>query len=218
MKKIIALLMIFVNLVCISASAETTWLNDEQKSELYDFGIMVGDENGDLKLDAAITRAEAVKIICSAGGIEPKLPDDTTALFPDVPEKHWAYKYIYAAKENGIVAGDENGYFNPNKEVTNEEMVKMIVCLLGYGVVAEQRGGYPAGYTLVASQTGITSGMLLEVKTSAIRNDVGIMVCNALDIPILEEKYENPKSDNSTAYEIGETTLKNKLKSKKITD
>lgn len=45
----------------------------------------------------------------------------------------FACKYIYAAKENNIVNGDGNGNYKPESNITNEENVKMIVCLLNSG-------------------------------------------------------------------------------------
>ena len=66
----------------------------------------------------------------------------------------------------------------------------MLVCLLGYDTMAEYMSGYPAGYNAVASQLGITSSLELIPNTPAIRSDVGIMVCNSLDVPLAEKKND----------------------------
>ncbi len=182
MKKIICSLLIALSSISIANAAE---LSDAQKKDLAELNIMTGDENGSLNLDKNITRAEAARIICSAGAIEPKTSE---APFPDVSADHWAYKYICAAKDAGIVAGDENGYFNPQNNVTNEEIVKMIDCLLGYDAMADFLGGYPAGYTAVAAQFGLTKDMKLIPGGYATRNDVGIMISNALNLPMVIKK------------------------------
>ena len=161
---------------------------------------MTGDENGDLRLDDNITRAEATKMICVAGNIN-LLSNNDEKLFSDVATDHWAYQYIYSVKKSGIINGDENGNFNPNNNITNEEIVKMIVCLLGYGSMAEMKGGYPAGYTAVASRLEITNSLNLNTKTPAIRKDVAIMICNSLDIPIMVEKSEDD-DENNVSYII----------------
>ena len=201
MKKICAIILITLQLFTISAYADTMQLTDIQKEELYKLEIMVGDENGNLRLDDNITRAEAAKMICVAGNIS--LPLDVKEnLFNDVPVEHWAYKYIYATKKHGIVNGDGNGNFNPESNITNEEIVKMIVCLLGYGEMAEQQSGYPTGYTTTASSIGITSNLNLKTKTPATRNDVAIMISNALDTPIMVQKSDGEDENDDVTYII----------------
>lgn len=201
MKKILSIILICLQLLTITAFADGIQLTDAQKEDLYNLGIMTGDENGDLRLYDNITRAEAAKMICVAGNIN--LPSNTgEKIFDDVAADHWAYQYIYAAKENKIINGDGNGNFNPENNVTNEEIVKMIVCLLGYGEMAEQQSGYPAGYTATASRIGITSNLNLKTKTPATRNDVAIMISNALDTPIMVEKSEGEEENDNTVYII----------------
>lgn len=156
---------------------------------------MTGDPDGSLRLSDTITRAEAAKIICISGNLQPA--DTDSAYFPDVAESHWAHGYISALKQNGTIAGDENGYFNPESWVTNEEIVKMIVCLLGYDVMAEPRGGYPAGYTAQAAKLGITEGLQFAVNTPAVRGDVGLMIQRALDVPLL---LQNTDNEDVTSY------------------
>lgn len=157
-----------------------------QLDDLKKFNIMTGDaETGDLRLGDNITRAEAAKMLCTAAGFDTDAAEDS---FPDVPKDHWAYKYIYAAKQNGLVAGDENGNFNPYSNITNEEFVKMAVCLVGYGVFAEVNGGYPMGYVTAAARYGLTKNLQLETETAAKREDVAIIISNALDTPLMVNK------------------------------
>ena len=44
----------------------------------------------------------------------------------DVPQTHWAYKYIKELYDLGIVQGDEKGYFYPDKPATKGEVATMI--------------------------------------------------------------------------------------------
>lgn len=199
MKKIFSVILMVMQLLTVTVFADEIQLKDAQKDDLYNLGIMTGDENGDLRLNDNITRAEAAKMICVAGNIYLQTNNGEN-IFDDVAADHWAYKYIYAAKENKIINGDGNGNFNPESNIINEEIVKMIVCLLGYREMAEQRSGYPAGYTSTAAKIGITSNLNLKTKTPATRNDVAIMICNALDVPIMAEKRED--EDDNTVYVV----------------
>ncbi len=164
--------------------------------------LMVGDEDGNMRLEDTITRAEATKMICAIYG----LALDTFAnnvepsKFPDVPDSHWAKNYINAMKDCGIVEGDEKGNFNPEAEITNEEILKMLVSVIGYASMAEQTGGFPMGYTRTAQKIGLTEGLKLNVDTPAIRGDVAQMFATALDIPIMVQTGWS--ADGSTTYLI----------------
>ncbi len=198
MKKILSVVLILMHLLTLSTSADTAKLSDIQKEDLYNLGIMIGDENGNLRLEDNITRAETVKMICVAGNLELSVSANES-IFNDVSVNHWAYKYIYSSTNNKIINGDGTGNFNPDQNITNEEIIKMIVCLLGYNEMAEAKGGYPAGYTAVASQYGITNGLKLRANTPALRNDVAIMIFNALDIPVMVMRMEGGNAVYSLA-------------------
>ena len=185
-KKVISVLLtsfMLMSVVVVTA----TGLSKEQQSDLYSYGIMVGDENGDLRLKDAVTKAEAVKMICCAGKIDinsnKSLSDNT--LFKDVPQDHWAIQYINIAKTAGLVDGDENGNFKPDERITYDEIIKMIVAVLGYSHTADAMGGYPDGYVMVATQLGLTKLLPLKNETIVLRSDVAILISNALDIPIM---------------------------------
>lgn len=210
MKKIISLVMVVVLL--LSASVIANAVTDEQKADLKELGIMVGDPSGDLRLNDTITRAEVIKMICVAGNIMIEnteeftfsVEPETQSVFkyPDVSETHWAYKYIKPAKACGIIEGDEKGNFNLENDVTNEEVIKMVVALLGYSPMADTRGGYPAGYTAVATQIGLTEDMKFAVDAPAVRGDVAKIVWRALDTPLMVQTGMNFGTQNNAEYKI----------------
>ena len=119
-----------------------------------------------------------------------------------------------AAKESGLVSGDENGNFNPDANITNEEFVKMAVCVVGYTPYADVNGGYPMGYVSAAARFGLTTDLQLEPQTAAKREDVAIITANALDIPLMVKKgdMENEEwviMDGNGEYE--KQTLRTRL-------
>ena len=199
MKKLISFILLVAIVTSVSVYAEPT---QGQLDDLKALKIMVGDEDGNMRLEDTITRAEATKMICTIYGLDL----DTFAnnvepsKFPDVPDSHWAKNYINAMKDCGIVQGDEKGNFNPEADITNEEIIKMLVTVMGYGPMAEQTGGYPMGYTRTAQKIGLTEGLKLNVETAAIRSDVAQMFAVALDIPIMFQTGWS--ADGSTSYQI----------------
>ena len=68
--------------------------------------------------------------------------------------------------------------------------LKPVYLVLGYEPMAETRGGYPAGFISQAVRLGITENMIFDINFPAVRNDVAVMICRALDIPIMEMKKE----------------------------
>ena len=202
MKKFVSLaLIIFVLISAVSVFAAEP--EKSQLDELKKFGIMTGDPDGNLRLNDTITRAEAVKMIIAVQGREKDTDlDMEKSEFPDVWETHWAKFYINMAKRIGIVEGDENGNFNPESEVTNEELVKMIVCLLGYAPMADTVGGYPGGYITTATKIGVTEGLTLELNTPATRGDVAIMFSNSLEIPLMVQTVWSATGSEDYEYKI----------------
>ncbi|MFN7160350.1 MAG: S-layer homology domain-containing protein [Candidatus Gracilibacteria bacterium] len=80
------------------------------------------------KPDKNVNRAEAIKIIL-AGGV--KQYTFATSLsenvFPDVKPQEWFAPYVKAAKDEGIVKGnDKTGLFEPGRTVNKAELLKMV--------------------------------------------------------------------------------------------
>lgn len=51
---------------------------------------------------------------------------EVNLLFKDVPQTHWAYKDIEKLYKLGVVKGDNNNNFNPDKPVTRAEVSAML--------------------------------------------------------------------------------------------
>lgn len=64
-----------------------------------------------------------------SGPTAPTTPEATG--FKDVPSSHWAYQYVTALSQKGIISGYDDNTFRPNNNVTREEFIKMIVTATG---------------------------------------------------------------------------------------
>ncbi|MDU7216461.1 MAG: ESPR-type extended signal peptide-containing protein, partial [Dialister sp.] len=65
--------------------------------------------------------------------------DTQTAMFPDVPENHWAYEYVKGLCEQGIIDGYPDGNFNGNRSMTRYEFAAMLYRALAKGVSLDAR-------------------------------------------------------------------------------
>ncbi len=183
MKKIIALLccLSILTSTCFAFSDIENKSHSELISELVNYGIINGYDDGTFKPQENITRAEFAKMIICATGYnytEYEIYED----FVDVSNSHWAKDYIYVSKKLGIVNGTSSTTFEPESNITYEQAIKMIVCSLGFGDDAINQGGYPNGYINVANKLGITSGLSFVQTDVATRLDIALMISNILDI------------------------------------
>ena len=48
--------------------------------------------------------------------------------FSDLPQTHWAYKYISELSDRGVINGYEDGSYKPSGTITRAEFLKLIVC------------------------------------------------------------------------------------------
>ena len=158
---------------------------EQSVTELKKYDILKGDPDGNMRLDDNITRAEAIALLIRANAEMNEIAqrEMLDVKFEDI-EGHWAIQEISFAHKNDLVDGTSETTFEPERNVTNAELIKMLVTLLGYKPMAE-RMGYPQGYVMTASQRGITSSMNLNLDADATRGDVVKMIANSLDVPVM---------------------------------
>jgi beta propeller repeat protein len=93
-------------------------------------GIVTGFPGGSYKPATVVTRDQMAVFIARAlaGGDEGVAVPTGVAepSFSDVPETHWAYKYIEYCKDNGIVAGFPDGSYGPATAVNRGQMAVFV--------------------------------------------------------------------------------------------
>ncbi|SBV91449.1 exported hypothetical protein [uncultured Eubacteriales bacterium] len=94
-------------------------------------GIITGITGGLFAANLTATRAEMAVIITRMMGLEVKNTKGQPHAFSDAGEKDtWAYAYIDALAEAGIVKGSGGGKFNPNSILTRAEAACMLARIL----------------------------------------------------------------------------------------
>jgi len=155
--------------------------------------LLNGYDDGTFGPERTITRAEFAAVITRALGLEGVAAGASAMpIFNDMVNsnggEHWGSGYIKIAYDREIIDGYGDGRFGPDDPVTYEQAVKMIVCTLGYGHEAEQRGGWPTGYLATANDKNITRGALMTpTDQQAPRGMVAKLVFNSLEIPMMEK-------------------------------
>ena len=166
--------------------------------------IMVGDENGEFRLDDTIIRSEVTKMAVHALGLEDAAESAKgQTMFDDVSADHWANGYINLAVSQGIIEGDGDGNFRPNAPITYAEAMTIMVRATGYTVSAEGKGGYPQGYIQVATSNGLTKNVQGSSAEEISRGNVAYLTTNALESRLMEQTGFG----SGASYEITDKTL-----------
>lgn len=156
---------------------------------LTSLGLIAGYEDGTFGGEKTVTRAEMAGFIVRELGLSSAAASSAgKTKYSDVPADHWASGYINVATTRGIIVGMGDGTFCPDQEVTFEQAVKMLVCALGYQVVAERNGGWPSGYLIQGSVIGVTDGITgITGSQACTRGTVAELMFNSLEINLMEE-------------------------------
>ena len=112
-------------------------------------------------------------------------------LFDDVSNDFWAYSYIAGLKDMGIVNGD-GGMFYPEKHITREEFVKLVVVAMGItdenatcGFSDVKSGNWAEKYIASAYNAGIINGVgenMFGFGREITRQDMAVIICNATNM------------------------------------
>lgn len=145
--------------------------------------IISGTGAGELDPKGTVTREAVAKMICYML-VGKTIADALTAEtdpFTDVAASRWSAGYIDYCVDQGIISGRGNGIFDPEAMVTGNELCKMLLCAVGYGVNGEYEGGSWAMSTAkdglsVGIFTGNTGGASL---TAATREEAMLYCFNA---------------------------------------
>ena len=109
---------------------------------LTHYAYMIGFEDGTVRPQAIITRAEATTIFF-------RLISDTRRssiwsrnnAFGDVAMQSWYNTAISTMENGGFVTGYPDSSFRPNQNITRAEMTTLVVRFMGYGHLTNVQGG-----------------------------------------------------------------------------
>jgi len=169
--------------------------------------ILTGYEDGSFKPENTITRAEFAAVVVRSLGLGNAAMKGATT-FTDVPADFWGSGYINIASGLEIVNGYGNAMFGPNDPVTYEQAVTMVMRALGYAPKAEDKGGYPNGYLVVAAEEDVTDDVAGVVGAAASRGVVALLMDNALEVKLMERVGFG---DEKTYEVVDKTLLADKL-------
>jgi len=114
-----------------SDMADGYWANGAI-SFVKEKNLMIGDERGNFRPEAAVTRAEMAVTAARIKQLTPMDEAKASAAYNDI-QGHWATGYIAAGKASGVIAGYQDSSFAPSKELTRAETVTIVNRLFDRG-------------------------------------------------------------------------------------
>ena len=216
MKKALVILMTVAMMFCFSATAFAANFSDmdnatdvvkDAVNKAVALEIIEGYEDGTFKPDATITRAEFAKMACIAAGLKSsgEALSGTTPSFSDVKANEWYTGWINLASSKGFVRGYEDGTYKPNQTISNQEIVTVLMRMLGYN--DNLTGPWPIDYINQAAKLDVTEDVAGFVgAAAATRGNVAVMLDATLDQYMveyskdIEDFAEKTKSMQETTY------------------
>lgn len=189
MKKIISfvlcLIMLAAFLPCRAAD------NSAKADCAYDFLEQIGITSGE-DINASVSRGEFISMLMKVFNTSAADKEDA---FSDVASDSEYAAAVSAAFGMGIISGNGEGKFCPDDPISFAAAVKIMVSALGYEREAYARGGYPAGYFLIAADIGL-AGSRNSFPDLLSFGDVYILLYNFLTCE--PAKISAVSSDNVT--------------------
>ena len=199
MRKILSILLAITMLaatVCVFAE------DDKGTSTALEFLDVLGVLPEDFAATEEMTRAEFVDLTVRALGQSTEVSDDT-AYFLDVDRSHPYYGSISVAMQLGIIEGNGDYTFMPDKKITFEQAVRIAASATGYMQIAEIKGGFYGGYMTIAADKDMLDGLSRDTTGE----NLAALVFNMLCTPMLDFEGVSGDSVEYSAVDEDNTLL-----------
>lgn len=163
---LLAIAMVFGAFASFASAAEPATAQ-EKFDALKAKGIFTGvNANGDAGLDQKMTRAQFARVLGLLKGLNVDA-EPTVQTFTDVPKSHWAYQEVEAAAAAGLLVGVGGGKFDPNGNVTVQQVAVAVVAALGLKPVEGAKIDGAADWAADDIQALINAGINLPTNYTA---------------------------------------------------
>jgi S-layer family protein len=143
-------------------------------------GIVTGYEDGTYRPEKTVTRAEMAKLLVVTLGYG-DLVAGSVSNFTDT-KGHWADAYIALAAGKGLVVGTGDGKFTPDRTVSYNEALTMVVRALGYTDNCNELKNmtWPTNFKVKAAELKLTDDVAMST-TGADRGGIAQLLYNTLE-------------------------------------
>lgn len=154
-------------------------------------GVISGMDDGTYQPEGHLTRVQFCKMAIEIMGKgELAKAQMNRTIFVDVGSTHWGRGYanlaatlvVDEASGTRLMIGTGNGRFEPNRDISYQEAVTMLLRMLGYG--AEANRSWPYGAVQTAAELGLDEGISVSVPSAPLtRGQAAVLFCRLLAVP-----------------------------------
>ncbi len=120
-------------------------------------------------------------------------------IFPDVSETDWFYSYVKDLSSRNILSGLPDGYFHPEKVITNGEALRLILCAVGFEAQTPVDSNWASGYLKLAVSKGLVNpGEISDLNAPITRLQIAQITAKALGLTALD--YDPVFTDTSDGF------------------
>lgn len=136
---------------------------------------------GTVDREASVSRSDFADI--AARIINPDFTGIDSAPEGDITADNQGILFL---RSMGIVSGDDAGNFEPNRNIKPAEAMKILVCIGGYTVEAENGGGTLESYYNTAVKMGLLKGVNIKLADEISYENVIDIIDNFLDTDVMQ--------------------------------
>lgn len=193
MKKVLSLVLVIAMVLSSMSFAfagtftDVTGDYEDAVNALSALGVISGYGDDTFRPGNTLTRAELAVLLVQSLGYK-DLVTGSKSNFSDT-QTHWSNGYVAIASGTGLVQGYPDGTFKPDKGVSYDEAITMVLRAVGY-VDSALKGTWPTNFKVKA----IDLDLLDDVKmatAAADRGGVAQILFNALELPMVELGEDN---------------------------
>lgn len=144
----------------------------------------LGFIDSDIISKQTISRGEFAIALVRILGIEGSASNNKQ-IFSDVPSSNPAFGAVGYLYSCGYIDATK-GVFKPDDPIIYAQACKLLVCILGYNVMAINKGGYPSGYYIQAKEIGLLKSISSKADSNIMGSDFAILLQNAIGCDILQ--------------------------------
>lgn len=120
-------------------------------------------------------------------------------VFPDIKETDWFYLYVKDLSDANIISGLPNGSFGPHNVITAGEVLKLVVCAVGFDLQPPVDSHWASGYLKLAIAKGVVApGEIIDLSAPVTKLQIAHITAKALGLPPLDP--ETRFADTNDGY------------------
>lgn len=173
-----------------SSASNMVRMGNQSIDKMKAFGVI---PNG-ISENAELTRLDLARVILNI--IEYDYAADAKAAvgFTDVDEA--SSGIVAAISELGIMNGYDDTTFGPDDSVMTEQVIKVILSIMGWSKIAENQGGNNKGYYQIGAEMGLLKNTGLKGGAVVTYGALAKILDNILEEDVLTVDFSRTKNGN----------------------